>query len=253
MYFSLLGPIEVWQEGRLLPAGSSRERLILAIMLLNANKLTPMTKLIDAVWAESPRSAKAQLHNMICKLRRRLHAASDYLIVTRPMGYELRLHAHQLDLLEFRRLVSQAQLASSANHHELATVLFAKALSLWRGPALADLPQPHADLTRQTLHEEQLFAAEARLDSDLMLARHHEVLRDLAELIVDHPYRERLHEIKLLALIATGRRADALTTYREVYRLLTTDLGIEPGPILRALELQILRGNNTVARTGIDL
>jgi DNA-binding SARP family transcriptional activator len=239
MYFSLLGPVEVWHDGRLLPVGSARERFVLATMLLNAGKLTTVSRLVDALWEEPPRSAKAQLHNIISNLRRRL---VDDVIVTRATGYELHLGAHELDVNEFRRLVASGRAASASGDHELAAGLLNKALSLWRGPALADVAEQRATVAREALHDDLLFAAEANLGVCLELGLYHEVLRELVNLLAEHPYRERLHEIKMRALVAAGRRADALACYREVYRRFTSDLGLAPGHPLRDLERQILRG-----------
>jgi len=238
----VLGPVVAWHDGHPIAVGSARQRFVLATMLLNAGRLTTTDRLVDAMWDDPPSTARAQLHNLISNVRRRLRDAGDGLIVTRPTGYELHLGAHGFDLTRFRELVERGRQAGSGGDHERAAGLFADALSLWRGPALADVSDDLAATTRQLLHEERVTAAEARLDAQLALGRFDDVLRELDPLLAEHPYRERLHEISMAALAAAGRRADALTAYRQLYRLFSDELGVEPGPALRDLEQRILRG-----------
>ncbi len=207
MDFGVLGPIEVRDGGRVVSVGSGRERFVLATLLLNNNRVVARDRLIDTVWENPPVSAKAQLHNMISKLRARL--AADDLIVTRPVGYELRLGSHRLDLLTFRQLVEHGRRAATEGDHRQAAALLSDAVSLWRGPALADLPDRQVGGLRESLHEERLSAVEAHLDAELLLGRQHNVLRELAALLPDHPYRERLYEIQMVALASAGRPADA--------------------------------------------
>lgn len=242
MEFGVLGPVAVWDDGPPILVGSGRQRFVLATLLLNAGRLTTTDRLVDALWDDPPTTARAQLHNLISNVRRRLRAAGDGLIVTRPTGYELHLGEHGLDLVRFRDLVANGRQAGSGGDHERAAGLFAEALALWRGPALADVTDDLAATTRQLLGEERVTAAEARLEAQVALGRFDDVLRELEPLLTDHPYRERLHEIRMAALAAAGRRADALAAYRGLYRLFSNDLGVEPGPALRDLEKRILRG-----------
>jgi DNA-binding SARP family transcriptional activator len=247
MELRLLGPIEVREHGRALAIGGDRERLVLAVLLLNADRLTSTTQLVDAVWPDPPPSAKPQLHNLISNLRRRLRAAGDGFIVARPSGYELRLGGNELDLVTFRSLVTRARQAAADQDWPRAMATYAEALALWRGPALADVPPSGlGDQLRQSLEEERIAAAEARLDAGLALRRYPEILTEVAALIAEYPYRERLHELKMTALVGAGRRVDALDAYREAYRRLVDDLGVEPGHRLRDLEASILRGDDRV-------
>ncbi|HEX6354717.1 AfsR/SARP family transcriptional regulator [Actinophytocola sp.] len=243
MRFRVLGPVEVRHEDRLISLGSGRRRFVLALLLLNADRLTPLSQLVDALWEIPPPTAKAQLHNVISDLRRRL--GEPDLIVTHAAGYELRLGSHDLDLSTFRRLVEQAQRVASDGDHPRAAILLARARDLWRGPALADAAGDSVPAVRQALHEERLAATEAGFDATMMSGRYDDVLREVDELIAEYPYRERLHEIKMMALACAGRRADALAVYREVYQRLTEDLGVEPGRSLRQLHERILRGEST--------
>jgi DNA-binding SARP family transcriptional activator len=240
--FELLGPVRVRIGGRAMPAGSGRERFVLATLLLDAGRLVRVDRLVDALWERPPRSARAQVHNMISNWRRRLGVGVDQVIVTRPPGYELLLGEHRLDLAEFRRMVASAQRATEDGDHGSAATGLTEALALWRGPALADVPDELAAGARLALHDERLAATEALLDCELALARYDAVLSRLGPLIEDHPYREQLYRTRMLALVGAGRRAEALEIYRQAYRRLADDLGIEPGPVLRELEQRILRG-----------
>jgi DNA-binding SARP family transcriptional activator len=240
--FGVLGPVEVWQDGRSAPAGSARERFVLASLLLNAGRLTHTERLVDALWTEPPRTAKAQLHNMISNLRRRLRADGG-LIEFRSTGYQLDLGPHEFDLAEFRALGARGRAAAEAGEHAAAVRSFTDAMALWRGPALADIPDELLGDARRALHAEQLAVAEAGLDSCLVLGRFDDVLRAVVPLIDEHPYRESLHEKRMRALLAAGRRADALEHYRQTYRRFADELGVEPGATLRELEQQILRGD----------
>ncbi|RZS44589.1 DNA-binding SARP family transcriptional activator [Herbihabitans rhizosphaerae] len=244
----MLGPVELRHQGRELSTGSARERFVLATLLLNAGRTVAAGGLIDELWDEPPASAKAQLHNLISGVRRRLRGAGGDLISTRPLGYRLDLGEHGLDLHEFRRLGALGRRAADAGEHLRATAAFAEALALWRGPALADLPDGLAVTARQALQEEKLAVAEARLDAQLALGRYHEAVREADALVVDHPYRDRLHERRLLALVGAGRRADALAIYQRTHRRYKEDLGVEPGRQLRELALRILHGEGLPAR-----
>ena len=245
--FRVLGPVQVWAGDRLLPAGSGRERFVLATLLLNAGRLTPAARLVDALWVQPPPTAQGQLHNMVSKWRRRLGAAGDRLILTRPLGYELHLGEHRVDLLEFRRRAQRGRQAATAGDHESAAAELSAALGSWRGPAMADVADELVAGLRHALHEERLAAAEALLEAQLVLAHHHDVLRSLPALRAEHPYRERLYEIEMLALAATGRRAEALRVYRSLRRRLADDLGVEPARALADLQRRILQGDEPYA------
>lgn len=238
--FAVLGPVEARRAGAVLPVGSGRERSVLAMLLLNADRMVAADRLVDALWEDPPASARAQLHNMISNLRRRLDA--EGLIVTRPLGYEMRLGSHQLDLRRFRRLVERGHELAAAGDHRHAAAVLSEAAALWRGPALADVPDALVCGVREELHEERLAAAEAHLDAELALRRYDIVVQTLAGLMSDHPYRERLYEIQMVALVSAGRQVDALEAYQRVYRRFVEDLGVEPGHALRQLEQRILRG-----------
>jgi DNA-binding SARP family transcriptional activator len=251
MRFGVLGPIEVSRDGQTVVVGRGHERSLLAVLMVNANQLISTSQLIDALWERPPSSAKASLHNLISQLRARLRTNAEEspqaLIVSHGNGYEFRTDGHELDLLEFRLLVERGRSAGDAGSHDDAFALFAQAVSLWRGPALADLPEEFAVELRRGLHEELLAATKAKLQAGVLVRRYDDVLRDVEDLIVEHPYDERLHEIRMAAMSGLGRRSDALAAYRQVHRGLAEDLGVEPGAALRRLEQQILRGEEVTA------
>ena len=243
MEFGVLGPVEVHDRGRLLPSGSGRERLVLATLLVNAERLTSTEVLVARLWGRPPDSAKAQLHNVISNLRRRFRGADASLIETRPAGYTLRLGPHRLDLATFRGLAERGRAAAATGDHTVAVALLDRALSLWRGPALADVADALAGELRATLHQERLAAAEIKLDAVLALGDYDAALHDVEPLVAENPYAERLYSRQMLALAGVGRRAEALAVYRRAHRRFFDDLGVEPGPALRTTQRQILRGD----------
>ncbi|MEV4536446.1 BTAD domain-containing putative transcriptional regulator [Asanoa sp. NPDC049518] len=239
MRFGLLGPVVAWCGGRVVPVGGARERYVLATLLLNADRLTPADRLVNTLWPHPPSSARAQLHNLVSRLRGRV---GGRFIVTRPTGYEFSTAGAEVDLIDFRELVEQGRRAAATASFALAEASYTEALALWRGSALADVAEELAGPARAALHEERLAAHEARLVSRLALGRHDEVLADVTPLIAEYPYRERLYETQMRALASVGRRVDALQLYRDAYRTFDEELGVTPGPTLRALQQRILSG-----------
>lgn len=240
MEFRVLGPLEVWEGTRSLAVGRGKERALLALLLLNANEVVSKDRLIDALWGESPPpTAPTALQVSVSKLRKTLGAAR---IVTRAPGYVLELQPEELDLRRFERLASEGASALARAEAERAAVLLHEALSLWRGHPLADLAyeafvQPDA----LRLEELRLVALEQRIEADLALGRHVQVVGELEGLVAEHPLREGLRGRLMLALYRSGRQADALEAYHAARRALVDELGLEPGIKLQELERAILR------------
>ncbi len=234
MEYRILGPLEVEDDGRILKTGGAKQRAVLALLLLNANTAVSRDRLIDEVWGEQPTgTASTGLQVLISQLRKELgHDA----IVTRPPGYLIQLQAGELDLDRFEDAVSRARAAAPAE----AAELLRDALSLWRGPALADLDVPFAHEERNRLEEQRLAALERRIDADLELGRQEELLPELERLVRATPLRERLRGQLMLALYRSGRQADALDVYRSGRRILDEQLGLEPDAELQRLEKAIL-------------
>ena len=242
MEFRVLGPLEIRRDGVVLEVRGSKRRAVLAVLVLHANEVVRTDRLIDDLWGEAPpANALASLRNHVSRLRKELGAD---VLVTKPWGYVLRADPDAIDLCRFERLLAESK---PLPVQERAAIL-SEALALWRGPALADIadePALAADVLR--LNELRLAATEQRIDADLELGRHEDVVPELETLIAEQPLRERLRGQLILALYRSGRQAEALETYRETRRVLVEELGIEPGPELRELERAILRQDPALA------
>ena len=226
MRYQILGPLEVEDGSRpvILPQG--RQRLLLAVLLANANQVVSRDRLIDALWEDAaPPSAAGSLHNLVSGVRR---AVGDAL-VTRDGGYALCVAPGELDAERFASLAERGSTALAAGDAERAEAILREALALWRGPPLGDLAG-HRALADEAarLDEARLVALEDRIDADLLLGRHHEIIVELQTLTAQHPLRERLHAQQMLALYRSGRQAEALTAYRDTRERLVGELGIEP-------------------------
>ena len=237
MEFGILGPLEVVDQGRVLALGGLRQRALLALLLIRANEVVSAERLAEELWdGGPPQSVANALHYHVSQLRKTL-APSDA-IVTQEPGYVIRVGADELDLFRFERLVRDARQAEP----DLAARLLRDALGLWRGPALADLANAtFAQAEIRRLEELRLGALERRVEADLALGRHRELVAELEMLVQAHPLREGLRAALMRALYGSGRQADALETYRDTRRLLVDELGIEPSPALQELEQAILR------------
>jgi DNA-binding SARP family transcriptional activator len=244
--FRILGPLEVVEGGRPLALGGPRQRALLAILLTRANEVVSNDRLIDELWgAQPPGNVTNALHYHVSQLRKTIGPSEA--IVTREPGYLIRVAPHELDLLRFERLVEEARRAPA----DEAARLLRDALSLWRGPALADLANEsfaQAEILR--LEELRLGALELRIETDLALGRHRELVGELEVLVHGHPLRERPRAQLMLALYRSGRQAEALDLYREGRRLLVDELGIEPGSELQELEQAILRHDPELSSHG---
>ncbi|MCP3802418.1 tetratricopeptide repeat protein [Allokutzneria sp. A3M-2-11 16] len=238
MDFRILGPVEVWEAGSRLDPPPPKSRQILAMLLLEAGRITPAERLIDAVWGdEPPPHVRKALQVHISHLRQLLPSVS---LRYSPPGYLLAVRPEQVDLHVFRSRVAAAMQEPDPGR---ASALLRDALALWRGRALADVG---SDWMRERffpgLEEERLAAIEARIDADLTLGRHAELATELPTLVADNPLRERLRGQLMTALYRCGRRAEALRVFQDARRAVTEELGIEPGPDLQRLHLDILEG-----------
>jgi len=230
MEFRILGPLEVLDEGGAVSIAGAKERSLLALLLLHGGRVVSTDRLVDSLWGEErPGTSRKSLQVRVAGLRK---ALGQDRIVTSPSGYRVSLEqADDLDLERFERLAA----VGDAEH-------LREALSLWRGPALVDFArEPWAIAPIARLEEIRLAVLEKRIDADLMLGRHAEVVGELEELVVTHPLRERFRGQLILALYRSGRQAEALEAYRASRRMLIDELGIEPGHPLQELERAILR------------
>jgi DNA-binding SARP family transcriptional activator len=246
MEFRILGPLEAWDAGREVALGGPKPRALLAALLLRPNEVVPTYRLIDELWGDdSPEDADAALRVNVSRLRRAL--ASDAL-TTRPPGYLLRVEPGALDLQLFERLAEEGRSMLARGLAADASVRLGEALSLWRGPALADFAyESFAQAAIVRLEEIRLVVIELRIEADLALGRHDELVGELEALVEEHPFRERLREYLMTALYRSGRQAEALQAYQGARRTLVDELGIEPGTELQRLEGAILRQDPSLA------
>lgn len=239
MEFGILGAVELVIDGRAVSLGGPKQRALLAFLLVNANDVVSRDRLVEGLWGErSPLTAQRSLDSHVSRLRGLL--GTDRIERKAP-GYKIVVGADELDLQRFEAMLEKGrELAAAGDARDAGTVL-RTALDLWRGPALADVrDEPFADGTAQWLDERRLVALETRIACDLIVGGEQDLVSELEPLVAQHPFREQLVESLMLALYRGGRQADALAAYQAVRRRLGEELGLEPGPQLRALEREIL-------------
>jgi predicted ATPase/DNA-binding SARP family transcriptional activator len=241
MDFRILGPLEVDEGGRAIPIVGDRQRALLAILLLNANRPVSADELIDELWGEdAPASPRKGLQVQVSRLRKALQEGSARL-VTQPNGYLLHVEPGELDLDRCERLAHDGRDALSTDDPRRAADRLQEALAVWRGPALADFTfESFAQREIGRLGELRFALLEDRIDADLACGRHTELVGELEALVAEHPLRERLRRQLVLALYRGGRQAEALEAYRAAREILNEELGLEPTPALRELEQAIL-------------
>jgi YVTN family beta-propeller protein len=228
------------------PLGGTKQRAVLALLVLHANNVVSVDRLIDELWGEHPpESAANMLQGYVSRLRKVLEPhrrrGEHELLVSRPPGYVLQISAEQLDAERFARLVDDGRRLLEDGDVAAAAAQLRAALELWRGPALGDLAyEPFAQHEAERLEELRLLALEDRVDADLAAGRHDVLVPELQELVAKHPLRERLCAQLMAALYRSGRQVEALEVYRRTSRALRERLGIEPGPALVQLERAIL-------------
>jgi DNA-binding SARP family transcriptional activator len=240
MEFRILGPLEAWDGGRELSLGGPKPRALLALLLLHVNEVVPTDRLIDELWGEdSPEDAASALRVNVSRLRKSL---SQDVLATRSPGYVVRVDPDELDLSRFERLVDEGRSLLARGLAAGASDRLREALSLWSGPALADFTyESFAQPAIARLEEIRLAAVELRIDADLALGRHDELIGELEGLVAEHPHRERLRKFLMTALYRSGRQAEALEAYQDARRALVDGLGIDPSVSLQELERAILR------------
>src|SRR2546425_2767649 len=222
MEFRILGPLQVLDEGRELPLGGAKQRALLALLLLDPNRVVSRARLIDELWhADPPETARTALQVYISQLRK---ALGWDLILTQPPGYLIRVSDGELDLHRFEWLVATARAEEPAE----AARLLREGLALWRGTPLAELGDSFARAERARLEEQRLAALEQRIEAELALGRQAELVPELEGLVHEQPLRERLRGQLMLALYRCGRQADALEVYRSGRRVLGEGVRVQP-------------------------
>lgn len=243
MEVRILGPTEVALDGEQVRLPTGRARSLFALLALHPDEVVSADRLIHELWGESPPpTVDTALQGLVYKLRKRLEPNRDKgeppkLLLTRSPGYLLSVAPEQVDANRFRRMVAEA---AEAQPGKTASLL-RKALALWRGPALADFfYESFAQVEIAELEELRLTTLEKRIDADLQLGRHREVVGELERLVAEHPLREGLRGLLMLALYRSNRQAEALQTYSDFRSALVDQLGLDPGPSLQRLEEKIL-------------
>src|SRR4029077_13836068 len=230
MDFRLLGPLVVFDGPAPLPIAAGKERALLAVLLLHANRTVGREQLVDALWGEEvPESAQKMVQIHVSQLRKALPEAR---LLTRAPGYLLEARDDEIDLARFERSVAGARRALSNSQAEQARALLGDALALWRGRALAEFSEPFARHEGARLEELRIAALEWRIEADLALGHHRDVVSELEALIVEYPLREQLRSQHMHALYRSGRHAEALASYQAVRRALGGELGMETSAAL---------------------
>ena len=242
--FRILGPLEVTRDGGPVVLGGPKQRALLAYLLLRRGEVVSTDRLVDELWGEHPpRTATTSLQNLVSQLRKSL---GPDVLVTRPPGYVLHVDGAELDLARFERLAGEARDAEPDDRARLMR----QALSLWKGPPLAEFTyEPFAEGEIARLEEVRLAATEDLFDAELELGRHGQLVGALEQLVAAHPLRERLRGQLMLALYRSGRQAEALQCYQDGRHTLIEELGIEPNPALQNLHAAILRQEASLAPT----
>src|SRR5262245_58881437 len=235
----LLGPLDVYarEDGAI---GGPKLRALLVVLALDAGRVVSVDRIVESLWpGDPPSSAAHAVQVYVSQLRKALGPGT---IVTRAPGYVLELDRDRVDAHRFVRLADAGRAALHEGDAAESARLLREALALWRGPALANFTyEPFAQAEIARLEELRLVALEERLEADLALGRHAEIVSELEALVDTQRLRERPRAQLMLALYRSGRQADALAAYRAARETLVEELGIEPGPTLKELESAILR------------
>ncbi|HEY4851300.1 MAG TPA: BTAD domain-containing putative transcriptional regulator [Streptosporangiaceae bacterium] len=249
--FGVLGPLHVSQNSAELPVRGSKPRKLLAALLLDTGRLVPTDRLVDVLWeGEAPPTARASLSNHVHALRRTLDDPGGRLVRTAVPGYLIDVSAGDLDVRVFEDRLRRGRTAHRVGDWALASGELGAALALWRGEPLADLRDGALFAEAAARWSEQrLQALEWRIDSDLRLGRHHDVIAELYELAAAHPLRESFAGLLMVACYQSGRQADALSVYRRTRKGLIDELGTEPGRGMRDLHQRILAGDPALLPT----
>ncbi|WP_405584624.1 BTAD domain-containing putative transcriptional regulator [Streptomyces sp. NBC_01190] len=239
MRLRILGPLEVHPH----TPSAAKPRTILACLLVDAGQLVSTDTLIEELWgATPPRTARGTLQVYVSQLRKNLADGAAATLLTRPSGYRLDPEPGSLDLHRFLELSAAGERAYAAGAYDRAALELRQAVGLWRGPALADIPQGvHLRAAAERLDLLHLEALELAISADIWLGRHRQLIPELTALARAHPLRESLHAHLIVALYRSQQTSEALTRYEALRSRLADELGTDPGPALRELHLRVLR------------
>ncbi|MFS4093537.1 BTAD domain-containing putative transcriptional regulator [Streptomyces sp. AF1A] len=250
MRYQVLGPLGLWRGSEEIPLAPAKWRMLLAVLLCEANQVVSTDRLVAELWGDDPpQSVGKLLQGYVSKVRRALGDESGRLLVThaqgyRAHGYRLVVGASEVDAHRFVELIEQGGRELDSGAAETAAEYLEEALGLWRDAPFADVPPtPALEAEAMRLSAYRTQARESRIEARLRLGRHEAVLDELEALVTEHPLREGLRGQFMLALYRAGRQADALAAYRDLRHQLAEELGVEPGPPLQRLHQQILRAD----------
>ncbi|PZG53346.1 hypothetical protein C1I98_05485 [Spongiactinospora gelatinilytica] len=252
--FTVLGPMEVMHGGRACTPSAPKVRQVLALLLVSANRLVLVDSIIQELWGNNPpKSALTTTQTYIYHLRslierERLSGTGRELLVTKPFGYTLLVDQDQLDQGRFDRLVTQAAGLLRQGRYEAASADLREALALWQGPPLANVTQGPL-LRSHVVHlaDRRTHAMELRIEADLHLGRHRDLIGELRSLIAENPLHEWLHAQLVNVLSQAGRRAEALAAFQNLREILARELGLDPSPAVQRLHREVLLGDRTLA------
>ncbi|MFV2118481.1 AfsR/SARP family transcriptional regulator [Streptomyces sp. Act-28] len=241
MEFRILGPVGLWLENKEIPLNGTKQRTMLAALLLAGERVLPDHRLGEALWGRRPPGTyQAQIYTYASRLRQHLENHAE--IVRRGSGYVLRIASGRFDYSEFDALSRAGRAALRERRYGRAADLLRTALELWRGPTLTDVTEHLGETERPGIEEAYMETLESRIAADLALGRHVQITSELVGLVRAHPLRERLRAQLMLALYVTDRQADAFAVFHEGRRQLEDELGVDPGPALRQTYQAILTG-----------
>ncbi|MDF5756952.1 BTAD domain-containing putative transcriptional regulator [Spongiactinospora sp. TRM90649] len=264
MEFRVLGPVEVWQPGGPVATGGFKQRSVLALLVLNLNRVVTFERMIDQVWGTRAPDARNTVQRLVSRLRRVIEAGKERpptdgrppALETHSGGYLLRADPSTVDLYRFESLIEQGRTAQREGDHVLAATLLGEGLRLWRGPALVGVADGVRDVPAARLEEARLLALEDRIEADLASGPEEPLVAELRELVADHPLRERMVGLLMVALHRCGRQAEALEVYQRTRGHLVEELGLEPGQALQRTHREVLAGDLGAAgspRTALTL
>ncbi|MFG3255672.1 BTAD domain-containing putative transcriptional regulator [Streptomyces sp. NPDC048172] len=261
MDISVLGPCRVVQSGVSVVPTAVKPRKVLALFAMHPDQVVSVASLVEELWGESPpRSVQTTLQTYVLQLRNLIEAVlgetppadlphgAKSVLVTEPGGYLLDTQGGRIDVSEFDRLSGAGHRALEAGDLVGASASFRSALDLWRGPALVDVQcGPLLEIEATRLEESRLGILNQRIDVDLSLGRHHELVGELSGLAAQHPLHEGLQAQLMLALYRSGRRGSALEVYQRLRGVLSRELGLDPSPDLQRLQCAVLDSSDELA------
>lgn len=263
MDIEVLGPLAARESGSSIVPTAAKPRKVLAMLAVHADQVVPMASLFEELWGEDiPRSANTTVQTYVLHLRNLIGAALEQsptegpvdakrVLVTYPGGYLMDTMGGRVDVRDFDRLAALGHRARELGDFEAASRQFSEALAIWRGRALVDVQTgPLLEVESHRLEEARLNVLDRRIDADLRLGRHHEMLGELAGLVGRYRTHEGLHAHLMLALYRAGRRGEAIDVYRRMRTGLVNELGLEPSPSLRRLQHAILMSDRRLTEFG---